>query len=326
MKIKLNHFTNPSFPLISVYVLLGVVLWITAFIGNQISWGTSFNEISLGATNMEQLWSTVASFILTIINAVLILSLVNRFGLLNTRSFLPFFLFFFLIAAWAPTHTIYKSHISLMLFIFALFQFFNLYHNPNPAEKVFLGSFFISIASLLINELIFVIPVCWIGFIIFQSFSLRTFLASLFGVLCPWIIYFGIHYFLFPDAGFNDLLNYNFHWGFNLHELSIGSIIYIAALGIILVITIIGMYMDFHTNTVAVRKSFNFILVLIIFFATISFLQDSISPVFLPFIALCYSIIADQPFTTKKTNFFGILFIIFCVINLLYIIYNFITV
>lgn len=326
MDIKLNSLRQPSFFNIFIYIFTGILLWAVTFVGDYVSWGTSFSDISFSSpVPAQQMWFNLLSFFLTILNSILISYFVNRFNLTDTRTFFPFFIFFFLIIAWSPSHDVYYSHICLTLFIGALFQFMNMYHNPDVAEKAFLGSLFIGVASLMLNELIFLIPVCWLGFIIFQNFSLRTLLASLLGALSPWLIYIAVCYFRNPDIIFTDIINYDFKWGFNLDELSIGSMIYIGVIGFILICTIISVYAGFRTSAVSVRKSFNFVFILFIYFTFISFLQQQQSPVLLPFIALCYTLIASQAFAGKKTIFFNILFFTFCVSNLLYIAYNFIA-
>lgn len=325
MKTKLDHFISPSLFRTSVYALLGIILWSVTFIGSNLSWGSAFNEILLLPVNGTDIRNNIISLILTLINSILISQLVVRFNLANIRTLLPFFIFFFLIISWEPCHAIYQSHIALTLFILALFQLFDIHHDPRPVEKIFLGTLLLGTAGLFLNELIFIVPVCWLGFVIFQCFSLRTFLSSLLGLICPWIIYSAVYYFIFPDISFQDIYHYNPEWGFSLTDLSIGSIIYIAALSIILIISVIKTYIEFHTNTNTVRKTFNFIVVLLLFFILVSSLQSQITSSFTPFIALCYTLLVIQSFLQKQGRYSTIIFIAFCILNLLYIIYNLIV-
>jgi hypothetical protein len=113
---------------------------------------------------------------------------------------MPVFIFNFLMGVWFQTHMFVKAHMALTLILASFYLFFGMYRNPNASSEAFTGSFLIGMSCFLIKPLVVLLPVFWIGFMMFQSFSLRTWLASLFGFLNPLIFYFAASFYLNPEA------------------------------------------------------------------------------------------------------------------------------
>jgi hypothetical protein len=156
------------------------------------------------------------------------------------------------------------------------------------------------------------------------SFSLRTLFASLFGALTPWIFYLsGVFYFQ-PDADLLQLFIAKFGLEISLPILSLPNIIYTAALILILLINIVGMYSNFHNETIHTRTKLNFILLLFIAISIITAFHINQFAVFLPIIAFGYSILVSHAFTLKLTNFYGILFYILFLLNVAFVISKYI--
>jgi hypothetical protein len=212
------------------------------------------------------------------------------------------------------------SYFGLTLFIFALFYFFAMSRDRKGSEQAFMGSFLISVGSILINPLIFIIPVCWIGFTMFQSLSLRTFLASIFGAITPWILYTSVLYLIHPDVDFSTLINIYYSIDLSLSTFSLPEIIYTVSMGIILIIGLIGMYSVSNSDAIKTRNKLNFLLFLFVTLIVLSFIFSNQIKSFLPIIALVYALLISHPLTLKQNNFNGILFIIFCLINIAFVI------
>jgi hypothetical protein len=188
------------------------------------------------------------------------------------------------------------------------------------SEQAFMGSFLISVSSILINPLIFIIPVCWIGFMMFQSLSLKTFLASIFGTITPWILYASVMYLIHPDFDFSTLINIYYSINLSLSTFSHAEIIYTVTMGIILIISLIGMYSISNSDAIKTRNKLNFLLFLFVSLIILSFVFRNQIKSFLPIIALVYALLISHPLTLKQNNFYGILFIIFFLINIAFVI------
>jgi len=324
MRISLKNFIIPSIPLAVFLVGCCFVLWLLTYVG------TTYTAISTQNTSIvENLQSiffhnsfllNLVCIVLTLLNGFLVAQINNRFTIIRVRTFLPILIFLMLIGTWSHTHIMVGSHLALTLFILALFYFFSMSRDRKASEQAFMGSLLISMSGMLINPLLFVIPVCWIGFIMFQSFSLRTFMASVFGVLSPWILYLSGMYFFYPGFDIYKLINLSTNIDFNYLTLSLSEILYMAVIGIIMVISIVGMYSVINSDAIKTRNKLNFILFLLIFLLVLSFVYKDQFISFLPFIAFVYSMLISHPLTLKQNNFYGILFIIFCLINIAFVI------
>lgn len=86
-----------------------------------------------------------------------------------------------------------------------------LYHNfstPMPQKEVFLAFAIMSGLSACIDEALIFIPGLWLACGQMRILNLRTALASLMGIACPWIIYFGFTIIGPDDARMPELLGF----------------------------------------------------------------------------------------------------------------------
>ena len=324
MRVSLKNLIIPSIPLAVFLVGSCFVIWMSSFVGER---NTTFStQNTFIAESMQfvflpnTLLSNIVCFTLTLLNAFLVAQINNRFTIIRTRTFLPILIFLLLLGTWNQTHAMIGSHLVLTLFILALFYFFNMSRDRKASEEAFMGSFLISLSSLLINPMIFIIPLCWIGFVMFQSFSLRTFLASLFGMIAPWILYLSVAFMLQPDFNIYHLFNLNFNSELSISNFSLPEIIYAISISLIMIISIVEMYSITNSDAINTRNKLDFLLFLLVSLVILSFIFRNQFISFLPIIALVYSLLISHPMTLKQNNFNGILFLIFCMINIAFII------
>lgn len=320
MHISLKNIIVPSIPLAVLLVVLSFALWMAAFLsgnfGDLPAQNSSFVVYLQTIFIPNSLYSNLASIAFTLLNAFLLAQVNNRFTIIRTRTFLPILVFILLMSSWNETHIVNGSHLCLTLIIFSLFHFLNMYRDPKASEMAFMGSMFIGVASLIINPLIFLIPVFWIGFVIFQSFSIRTFLGTILGILAPWVIYLTVFYFFNQQVEFTQILSASFNLELESISLSLPRIIYIVSVILIMIICIFGMYSTTNNDAIRTRNNLNFLLLLIISVILLSLIFRSQLASFLPIVALLYAMIVSHPFSLKTNNFYGILFILFVVVNI----------
>ena len=325
MKISLKNFIVPSIPLAVLLVLFCMSLWLTDF-------GAGAVLISMQGTHTDFISSFIANpfvtiatgIILTLLNSFLIAQINNRFTIIRIRTFLPIFIFLLLTGTWYTTHFQITSQLALTLFILAVFNFFSMLRENKASEQAFLGSFLISLSSLLINQYIFLIPVCWIGFIIFRSLSLRTFLASLMGTLAPWILYLSVLYLFNPTFSLNNFQFENSAFNMDFTAYSLVQYIYAGLLTIILIISTFGLSMMSRSDAIHTRNKLNFLLFLLVSLAILSVIFATQVVIFLPLIAFIYALLLSHPLTLNQNNFYAILFYVFCLVNLAFTIFKFI--
>lgn len=324
MRISLKNLVIPSIPLAVFLVVSCFVIWMSAYLGARFSTYATLNTPLVDSLQSvflpNSIFPNLVCISLTLLNAFLVAQINNRFTIIRTRTFLPILIFLILMSAWNQTHVMIGSLIGLTLFIFALFNFFTMSRDRKASEQAFMGSLLISMGSLLVNPLIFLIPVCWIGFMMFQSLSFRTFLASVFGVLIPWILYLSIQYSLVPEFDITKHINIFLNIDYTFSTYSLSEIIYAVAIGIIMLLSIIGMYSITNSDAINTRNKLNFLFLLLLSVIVLAILFRNQFASFLPFIALIYSILISHPLTLKQNNFYGILFVVFCLFNVAFVI------
>jgi hypothetical protein len=323
MRITLKNLIVPSIPLAVLMVSFCFGLWAFAYFASTPT--TLDTYMTVVAENIQSLVSNNKFFlngisiVITLLNAFLIAQMNNRFTIIRTRTFLPIFVFLLLVCSWNETHAFIAAHISLTFFILALFNFFSMEKNQNASEQAFMGSFFISLAGILINPYLLLIPVSWIGFIIFQSFSLRTFLASVFGTLVPWIFFFVIEYSLQNKLNLPELFVSNFNFNLSFSTFSITRLIYTGLIAIILIISLFGLRSISNSDALSTRNKLNFLILLFVAVLLLSiFSRNQLSAFLLP-LALIFSLLVSHPFTLKQNTFYSIVFILLIAINIAFI-------
>lgn len=323
MKITIKNIIVPSIPFTVLLIGSCFALW---FLGYFLNFNTILPEQYKGDfkyidLKLNTLTINIVNIVLVYINSMMLIQLNNIYTLIRTRTFLTILIYLFLMSSWSETHLLIGSHLAVTFFTFSLFYFFRMYRDNQASEQSFMGSFFIGVCSIIINPLLVLIPICWIGFIMLQSFSLRTFLASLFGFLTPWILFFAAKLYIHTDnlKNINDI---DFYISFKPAIPTLPILIYIIALSIIFVICLFGMFSKFQSDAIHTRAKLNFLIVFFIALLLIALIFTIPFIAYLPFIALIFSVIASYTFSLNQNNFYSIIFIVFCMINIAFVIYK----
>lgn len=264
-------------------------------------------------------WRLTLSFLFTGLNSLLLVQMNRQHNIIRTRTALPVFIFNILLATWFHTHKIVEAHLSLTFIILAVSLILSAYRNQLASKEVFTASFMLGIATLFFKPLVVLLLVFWLGLILFQSFSLRTWLASLMGLVNPFIFYFTYIYFYQPEQlvadNFFQAWNFSFYWS----QASNYEIIYIALNFVILLIAVASIFQNLHNDSIITRLRINFLLILTVVLLLLAVFYSDFATAFLPMIAFFSSILFSHPLSLRTAKFFSILFIVFVVIQLSYI-------
>jgi hypothetical protein len=329
MRLTLRNLIVPSIPSAVLLIAGSLLIWILAYLySSYILISTPFIDITLFGNEYELdiRAAHLISILLTLFNALLISQLNNKYSIIRIRSFLPPFIYIFLISCWVNTHTNIFAHLSLTFYLFSLFMTYGMYKNRKSAEQAFLGSLFLGLASFLVKPIAMFLPLMWLGFIFLKSISFRTFLASIIGFITPWIIYFAVRIYFDPNFLWFNFIMQGFNFGFPLLSRPISELIYISSLVIIITIILFGVYTKLYNENIDSRPKLNFMLLLLLFSFVNSLVFDNQYIIFMPFVSLSYSILISHSFTLQTSKFIFWLFIIFMVLSILFVISNFIII
>lgn len=268
------------------------------------------------------LLANVVSLLFTALNAILIGQLNNKYTIIRTRSFLPVLFFVLLMASWHETHIIVHSHLALTLVLLSFFVIFGVYRNRLATEQAFLSSFLIALASVFIEPILLFIPLIWVGLLLFHSMSFRNFLATVLGLLTPWILYLSIRLYFQPDLDWIFHIRDSFEIGITVLDRPMNELIYMAVLFVVSIVGLVGVSSNLNQDSMQTRSLVVFITWLLVLSIVISVLFVRQFFVFLPFIGFGLSVLLAHPLTLKRANFYAVIFIVFIAINIIFVLSN----
>ena len=178
-----------------------------------------------------------------IISTLLMVELNNRNALMRTYSRMVSCSFLVLITMATLPHPSFKASIVTMCFIAFYLIIWNGYQDKLSTGWTFYGFFCIGLASMVFIQVIYYLPILWLLMMFFtNSFSVRTFFASIIGVITPY--WFSAGYYVFTDS--LDSLVTHFEDFVNYQELFIYSQITIQQIMTFAYISILGLFGMIH--------------------------------------------------------------------------------
>jgi hypothetical protein len=325
MHLSLKKIINPPIPLAALLIIVCAAAWCVHTTDRY------FDAETLNAPLAVLLQKTIPNewfvravicLLLTFGNGLLLWQLNNRFTLIRERTFLLFFTFLVLLSFCESTHYIVVGHLTASFIIASFFIFLDMYHRQDATEAAFLGSFLVAVAGLLLLPpvLLLFVPV-WIGFVMMRAFSLRTFLASLVGLIAPAFLCFATKLIDVKEFA-NNFTNIFVVWSIESIKFSISQSVYFSTLLLLFLLALIGIYTSKLRDVVHTRINLNFMVVFWFFSIGIAVLYFHFLHLLLPLIVAPFAIIFSQPVSLRNNTYFTVLFYIFCGINLLYFLYH----
>ncbi len=324
MKINLQKIITPSIFVTAFTFLAAAGLWMFFYFFAAGDFPSSKNALVF-AEKVIPLYSFgahVLSLVITILIAILITQLNNRYAYINTRTFIHTFIFLLLTSTFLLTHGNYPSYIAALLILFALYLFLSMYGNPNGTEAAFLGSIFLGLSFYLVPEYVWIIPFVWIGFYQLKALSTRVFFASILGAAVPNVAAFGIHYLKTQTVNYTpDFVPFIYQFS-PISIKDIPSLVFAVLFLVIFLILLVGMATSTPRENIKTRKMLFFFQSIAFGWALLPLLLSTDFLSYLPLGIVFYAIFASYTFTNKRTLFYSILFIILNVISAGFAIYQ----
>ncbi len=266
-----------------------------------------------------------AEFAFTIISTLLMVQLNNQNSLMRTYSRMVSCSFLVLITmASLPTPS-FRASIVTMCFIAFYLIVWNTYQDRQAAGWTFYAFFCIGLASTVFIQVLYFMPLCWLMMLFFtNSFSARTFVASLIGIVTPYwfmVIYYafaqdvdGLLAHLMSFIDYQDLFDYS--------QITIHQILNISY---ILLLSIIGSVHFMRTSYAdKIRTRMIYESLIMMMFVTFAFLilqpqhEDELSGIMI----VNVSPLVAHYVTYTRGKVSNISFIVMIVLILLILVYN----
>ena len=273
-----------------------------------------FARIIAGVTFYEYLPWVV--FAIQVIIAVLLMRINHEYRLIERRCVFPATFFLMFTASDPNLYSNLAGNISALLVVVCLVVAFKNYHNTKSQTSLFNIALILTLGSLFCwTPLLFFIPLFWIGFQWFRSFNIRSFFASLLGVLIVYLFLSAWCLYLNDWTLFFDEI-YRIGEIFEIHWLRLQWFDWILWTYIILlmVISAVNIFVSGFSGKVKITLFFKFIyliaiasMVLAFFFYAITDDIRSVIGVLLAFIAGYYFTMLDNNKWITYQIFFTIL-------------------
>ena len=83
-------------------------------------------------------------------------------------------------------HDFDRSQVVALLILLSYFPLFSGYEAENPSIDSFVSFLLVGLAALVYPPVMWLVPAYWIGLAMLRAFSLKSFVASMFGLVIPW--------------------------------------------------------------------------------------------------------------------------------------------
>lgn len=265
------------------------------------------------------------SISICIVLVFLIINFNTTLFFINERTFLPALLFFLIIGIFPEFQKLNPAIPASLFLILALKRIMAGYHKQGIAYNFFDAGILISTGSLFYANLLWFGIIIIIGIILLRRVNILELAVSLFGLVTPYLLTFGIYYVVGYDLDALVTLIYNNFFndsaGYSFQRLTIATLIFEA---IIVLISIGFIIILQNTKKIKSRKTFSlliwvFLISLVIYLSVPS---ASLEMIWLAGIPVSYFLSHLFIFSNKKPVseiFFTIMFVFVLLIQALYI-------
>lgn len=319
---SIQYLIKPKLPIMIIMALVFLGAW-----GFNMHYSQT-EEISFAISSNFKLFEanslihTLLVMLFTILNAYLIFKINKRYAIIRTRTFLPILFYTLFILTWKSGHQLVYPHLSLTLFLFTILLIFDTYKNRKAVIPIFWASLFIAIISIINPIFLFLMIILWLGMIMLQSFSFRTFLASLIALVIPWIFYIVYQLYTSTEIVVFDKLITILDVELITDWLNLPEKIYLLIIGVLYLVALIGFYANLLKDSIRTRQNINYLVLSLMLMLIFTFVFPFSLPIFIPFIAFFMAYLFAHLFTLNYSLFYTILFYIVVLVNMAYWVLN----
>jgi len=257
--------------------------------------------------------SVITGFLLLLLMGTLLVRLNTTYFFINQRTYLPALFFLLGSSIFVSLQRVNPVIVASLFLMIAIDRMFGTYKNSKTSFQYYDAGILIGLGSLFYVNLIFYLPVLWIGLIILRPFVWREWLITIFGFLTPVILTIAIHYLIKGEimnllSNFQECLIEPYQFGgFDLSHL-----LFFSFLGLLILVFSLHMIRAISGKKISSRKFLKimlwiFILTLIIYFIVPS---ASVELIFILLIPLSY--LFTHFFVSIRSVWVGdILFVLF---------------
>ncbi|MGQ1889310.1 hypothetical protein ACT29H_02605 [Thermophagus sp. OGC60D27] len=204
------------------------------------------------------------SYVLVVLTAFTVNRMVGRYGLMGRQSVLPAVLYGLLVSGFLVVQRLNVVWMYNLFFLLAIERVLGIVNHGRQEGRSFDASLLIGIGSLMYAKGLYLYPLLLVVMGGLRYLTFRTFVASLMGLLLPFVLSAGYFFFLgrFMEFGVFIVFNLLSNTGQLSHNL--GTRIYLPLLVFLTLLAIINVFRYLPTQKIINRKIFRVIVWLIL--------------------------------------------------------------
>ncbi len=226
--------------------------------------------------------ASLVVMILALLSAMGVNRFANRYKLLSRPSVLPGVIYILLISGFIDVQYIHPVWFFVPLFMLSIEKLFNAHGKHKPMAWVFDATFWFSVGTLFFAKGMILFIFILIVMFIMRVFTVKTILASLFGLLLPYIFTF-TYYLMFDKTDvFFQTLYVNFTTPVAFYSHSVFSKTYLYTMVVLVVLSLINIARQMPTFKILTRKHyrvFNWLVIMSLLAAMTPFFSMEMIPV-----------------------------------------------
>lgn len=276
----------------------------------------------LGGLITQRLWIQLAGFAVSV---YLMVELNNSNALLRIRSRLVSGAF---VALYCTACFLFSSLNGAFMqagVIASLLLLFHTYQDPSSAGKIYYGFLFWSLSSLLFPQLLFFVPLLWILMgTQLLSLSVRTFMASILGIVTPYWFAVARCLYLRDFSWLSDHFQSLFNWDspVTLGSLPIGHLAVFLFIVVLSVISMVHLWQYSYEDKIRIRLVFGFFKIMLVVSIFYLLLQPQHFDAILRIIIIMASPIIAHFFVLTSNRVTNILFLVSIALVVIITVFN----
>jgi len=302
-----------------VVMLLSVAIWVGGYFIKPMP---AFSHSSSAVWQMvEHLFlgksvDLIVNFLLYSVIGYFLIELNNAFAIIRLRASIQTSFYFIIIAVCPELHPLHMGTVTTLCMVASIFFLFQSYQHTKPTGVIFYSWMFLGLSSLMLPQLLFLIPIYLISAYNFQSLSPKSFFAGLIGLTFPfWFLMgyaFSFNHLDVLYSPFQELINFVPINLFSLKGWQIVTIIYVLLL---FIIAVANSLINGWQDKIRTRAYLSFFSLMGVCLFVLIILQPQHFIAIFPLLLVCFSFLAGHFFALTKSRASN-LFFIFSLIGL----------
>jgi len=278
-----------AFILVPFIVLL---FWIRVFLFEGIQ-PISFDGISMPlwewivrpVLGQSVFWSAAFSYLLALMIAFTVNRVVGRYGLLGKQSVLPVLIYALLVSGFLAVQRLHVVWVFTLFFILAIERIMGAAQSSKQEARSFDAAVLVGVGSLMYAKGLYIYPLLLVVMGVLRLITFRTFIASLLGLLLPFLLSAGYFFILGKTQEFLLFIVLNLLSNTGQFSHNLASQIYLPLIGFLTLIGIVNVFRYLPMLKIITRKHYR-VIIWIIFLTSAACLTPFFSLEFAPVVAV----------------------------------------